>query len=112
VRDETTVSYYEHRGFDAPFDADEQRTHRAAVTKAKVGDALIVYVGACAQHVDRPLQILDQLNLLGSILSAEPDERSTATSKRGVNRNHDCAVLREQLPDARHLARSAGQPVA
>src|SRR5688500_15020796 len=45
VRDETAVSYHERRGFDAPFDADEQRTHRAPVTDADVGYALIVDVG-------------------------------------------------------------------
>src|SRR5918993_164140 len=111
VRHETTVSDDEHRGFDAPFDADEQRTHRTAVADAQVGDARIVHVGPCAQHVDGPLQILDQLDLLGPILSAEPDGLSTAAGKGGIDRDRDRAVLREQLPDARHLARIAGHAV-
>src|SRR5687767_12436179 len=95
VRDEPAVSYHEHRGFDAPLDADEQRTHRSAVTYAKVGYALIVDVGPCAQNIDGTLQILDQLDLLGPVLGAESDGRSTAASKRGIDRNRYCAVLGE-----------------
>src|SRR5215204_2437444 len=73
VRHETAVPYHEHRDFEAPFDADEQRTHRAAVAEAKVGDAFIVDVRQRAQDIDCPLQILDQLDLLGPILSGELD---------------------------------------
>jgi hypothetical protein len=90
VRHEAAVSDDEHGGIDAPFDADKQRTHRAAVADAEVGYAFVVDVGPCAQHIDGALQILDQLDLLGPILRAEPDGRSTAASERGVDRNHDC----------------------
>src|SRR5215218_10648396 len=85
VRDETAVSYHEHSGLDAPFDAGEQRAHRAAVTDAEVGDALIVDVDPCAQHVDGALQILDQLDLLGPIPSAESDGISSPASKWGID---------------------------
>jgi hypothetical protein len=44
VRDEAAVAHHERGGPDAPFDADEQRTHRAAVADADVGDALAVDV--------------------------------------------------------------------
>src|SRR5688572_30841721 len=111
VRDEAAVSYHERRGFDAPFDANQQRTHRAAVTDAQVGYAFIVDVGLCAQHIDGALQILDQLDLLGPIFSGEPDWRSAAASKRGIDRNYYCAVLREQLAEGRHTACSAGHTV-
>src|SRR5215212_6550161 len=111
VRDETAVSDYERRRFDAALDAHKKRTHRAAVAEADVGDPVTVDVGSRAQNIDSALQILHQLNLLGPIVSVEPDGLSTAAGKRGVNRNHHSAEIREKICLARDVARSAREPV-
>jgi hypothetical protein len=79
-----------------------------------IGNARIVDVHLCAQHVDGALQVLDQLDLLRPILGAEPDGLSSAASERGIDRDHDGAVLREQPTDGRRtelLLTRAGEAV-
>ncbi|HEV3484841.1 MAG TPA: alpha/beta fold hydrolase, partial [Vicinamibacterales bacterium] len=80
---------------------DLQRAVDVLRARANVDDERIAYLGI---SYGGALQILDQPDLLGPILAAEPDGLSTAASKRGINRDHCCAVRRELLRDARHLA--------